>query len=92
MGLFSRFFQGESTRETAKRRLQLVLIHDRSDLSVETMEALRKDLIVVINRYLEIDEQHIELDLEREDSSVVLVANIPVRTVKRQPVNSGSGA
>jgi cell division topological specificity factor len=56
------------------------------------MEALRKDLIVVINRYLEIDEQHIELDLEREDSSVVLVANIPVRTVKRQPVNSGSRA
>lgn len=92
MGLFSRFFQGETARETAKRRLQLVLIHDRSDLSVETMEALRKDLIVVINRYLEIDEQHIELDLEREDSSVVLVANIPVRTVKRQSVNSGSRA
>ena len=92
MGLFSRFFQSETTRETAKRRLQLVLIHDRSDLSVETMEALRKDLIVVINRYLEIDEQHIELDLERENSSVVLVANIPVRTVKRQPVKTGNEA
>ena len=92
MGFFSRFFQGETARETAKRRLQLVLIHDRSDLSVETMEALRKDLITVINRYLEIDEQHIELELEREDSSVVLVANIPVRTVKRQHLFPGNEA
>lgn len=74
----------ENTGQTAKRRLQLVLIHDRSDISPELMENLRKDLIDVISNYLEIDDQHIELDLEKADRSVALVANIPVKNVRRR--------
>lgn len=78
----------ENTGQTAKRRLQLVLIHDRSDISPELMENLRKDLINVISNYLEIDDQHIELDLEKADRSVALVANIPVKNVRRNTQTS----
>ncbi|EHM09720.1 cell division topological specificity factor MinE [Thermanaerovibrio velox DSM 12556] len=84
MGLLNRLFGGSSNSGvTAKERLQLVLIHDRSDISQEMMENLRRDLISVISKYMEIDENKIELELEKEDRSVALVASIPVVNVRR---------
>lgn len=83
MGFLSRLLGKEPSGNTAKERLQLVLIHDRSDISREVMENLRQDIIAVIRKYMEIDESRIELELEKEDRSVALVANIPVVTVRR---------
>ena len=84
MGFLSNLFRGSSkTSKIAKDRLQVVLMHDRADISPELMESLRRDIIAVIKNYVDIDESRIELDLEREDSSVALVANIPVMTVRR---------
>lgn len=74
----------EKSKDTAKKRLQLVLIHDRTDISPEMMENLRKDLIGVISNYLDIEEDKIELDFSKEERSVALVANIPVKNVKRR--------
>jgi cell division topological specificity factor len=84
MGFFTNLFGAQKTGSIAKSRLQVVLVHDRSDISPEMMENLRRDIIAVIKNYVEIDENRIELDLERENSSVALVANIPVMTVRRQ--------
>ncbi|MDR3254836.1 MAG: cell division topological specificity factor MinE [Synergistaceae bacterium] len=89
MGLFTKFFGSQKSGKIARDRLQLVLVHDRSDISPEMMENLRRDIITVIKNYVEIDENRIELDLEREDSSVALVANIPVMTVRRQRGKAG---
>ena len=84
MNIFSRFFGQQDSRSVAKDRLQLVLIHDRSDISPQVMESLRRDIIDVISKYMDIDERHIDLQLEKEDSSVALVANIPVKNVRRR--------
>ncbi|MBL3593191.1 MAG: cell division topological specificity factor MinE [Synergistaceae bacterium] len=83
MSFFKKLFGVGQSRQTAKERLQLVLIHDRADISPEVMENLRRDLIAVISTYMEIDDSNIELDLEREDRSVALVASIPIRNVRR---------
>ena len=48
------------------------------------MERIRKDLIKVINNYMVINEEGIEMDLERDGRSVALVASIPVIEVKRK--------
>ncbi len=84
MGFLSNLFNRNRSSTVAKDRLQVVLMHDRTDLSPELMESLRKDIIEVIRNYVEIDETRIELELEREDRSVALVANIPVKTVRRR--------
>ena len=84
MGFLSNLFNRNKSSTVAKDRLQVVLMHDRTDLSPELMESLRKDIIEVIRNYVEIDENRIELELEREDRSVALVANIPVKTVRRR--------
>jgi len=83
MGFLNRFFQRDSARQSARERLQLVLIHDRADISPEMLERLREDLIRVISDYMVISEDGIELDLERDGNSVALVASIPVLEVKR---------
>jgi cell division topological specificity factor len=61
----------------------MVLMQDRADISPELMENMKRDIIKVIKNYVEIDEERIELELERENTSVALVANIPVMTVRR---------
>ena len=86
-GLLSRFFGRETevstSKNTAKERLRLVLVHDRLDVSEGVMEQLREDLIATIGRYMDIDREALEVSLSREDGGVALVANIPVKGMKR---------
>ena len=79
---------GNSSKSVAKERLRLVLVHDRSNVSPELMEALREDLIKVISNYMEIDKEAIEVSLSKEDGSVALVANIPVVRMKKRSATS----
>ena len=80
----SRLFGGsDGSKKQAKERLRLVLVHDRASLSPGLLEALKEDLIQVITKYLEIDEEGLEVNLDKSDDSVALIANIPVKNVKR---------
>jgi len=70
--------------ESAKERLQLVLIHDRTDLSPAELTSLKDELIQVISRHVEIDADAVQIDLEHDGRSQRLVADIPLRNVKRR--------
>ena len=91
--LLSRMFgsQPAGSKEIAKERLRLVLVHDRASVSPQLMEILKEDMIKVITNYMEIDEAEMEVNLTSTPSSVALVANIPVTRVKRSG-GSGNGA
>ncbi|MCQ2560144.1 MAG: cell division topological specificity factor MinE [Clostridia bacterium] len=71
-----------SSKNIAKDRLRLVLVHDRSDISPQVMQDLRKDLIEVISNYMEIDEKSLEVNFDHVENQVALVANIPVKRMK----------
>lgn len=74
-----------SSREIARDRLKVVLIHDRANVSPEVMEHLRDDIIKVISNYMEINQQDMEISLANDEDSVALVANIPVQKMKHSP-------
>ena len=82
-----RFFgfgkEEEASSKKAKERLKLVLVHDRASLSPEVLDNLKEDLIKVISTYLDIDDGAVEVNLNREDETIALVASIPVLKVKR---------
>ena len=73
-----------SSKDVGKSRLQLILINDRTGVSPEILDALRDDMFQIISKYFIVNEDDVEMSLEREEGSVALVANIPVLSMKRQ--------
>ena len=68
-----------ASADTARERLQLVLAHDRSDLNPELLDQMRKEILEVVSRYVEIDLSETDVSLETEDRVTALVANLPIR-------------
>ena len=68
----------ESSKDTATNRLKLVLMQDRSNLDGATMQKMREQLITVISKYIEIDKEALDLNLEADGDEIALMLNIPV--------------
>ncbi len=79
MDFLNRLF-GRSTDSAriAKERLQLVLAHDRTSISPETLQKLKDEIITVISRHIEIDRAHVDVTMSRSPRGNRLVADIPL--------------
>lgn len=66
----------------AKERLRLVLLSDQLSLAPDVVEALKKDLLAVISRYVTIDSAHADVTFEHRDKEVAMLANIPITGVR----------
>ncbi|NLZ48522.1 MAG: cell division topological specificity factor MinE [Clostridiales bacterium] len=86
MNLMKFFGGNKSSKDVAKDRLRLILINDRSSLSPEVLESIRREILEVISKYVEIDNSEVEIALTRTDDEEgnlpALVANIPIRKAK----------
>jgi cell division topological specificity factor len=82
------FRKKESSKDVAKERLKLVLIHDRSNVSPQFLEMVKGEIIKVIQNYMEIDEESLDIQLTKTNSEdgermvPALVANIPIKGMK----------
>lgn len=76
-----------ASKEKAKERLQLVLLQDRASVSPDFFEMMKKEIIEVIKKYIEIDEESLEVQLTRgfedgDEAGPALYANIPIKNIK----------
>ncbi len=80
MGFFDKITgrQQVGSKDIAKERLRLVLIHDRTDISPIMLEALKADLIAVISEHLDIDQSGIEISVSEGKGHSRLLATIPI--------------
>lgn len=85
MDFFSRVLGKEPapSKNIAKERLRLVLVHDRSSVSPQLLDSLKDDLLKVISGYMDIDKAGTQVTLNSNEKSVSLVANIPVIKINR---------
>jgi cell division topological specificity factor len=79
MNLFQKVGIGRSrSAQSAKERLQLVLIHDRAGISPGKLETMKDELIQVISRHIDIETDLVEITLTKERDQHRLVADIPL--------------
>ena len=81
--------RSEPSKETARHRLQLILVMDRVRLAPEYMEAMKQDIIEVVSKYLVVDKDSIEVDMRRSEESLMLVSNIQVKEVVKAYAGDG---
>ena len=72
----------ENTKDTACNRLKLVLMQDRVQMDPYIMQKMREEMIGILNKYLEIDNDALDLNLAGEGDSIALMFNIPVIRAK----------
>ncbi len=81
--LFSRPSRGSAT--AARERLQILLAHERAGLAgADFLPKLQREIIEVIRKYVEIDDQRVQIKLDREQNLSILEVNIELPTAARQ--------
>jgi cell division topological specificity factor len=73
-------FSGKSSREVAKGRLQLVLAHDRTGLEGGRLQEMREEIAKVIARYVQIDADDVEIDIETRSRETQLTVSSRIQT------------
>ena len=87
MGLMD-LFKKKSSGDVAKDRLKLLLVSDRASCSPEMMEKIKKEIIEVISKYMDIDTEGLDIQITQTESEAnngtvpALFANIPIRDIK----------
>lgn len=80
----------KASGNVAKERLKLVLVHDRSGLSPQQLDALKDELLQVIARYVDVDHDGVEISLAQQERENRLQADIPIRAATRQTRRAAS--
>lgn len=69
----------------AKERLQFILVHDRINLPPERLEAMKREILAVISKYVAVDDENVDIALQKRDRSPMLVAEIPITKTAEGP-------
>jgi cell division topological specificity factor len=77
-----RFIKQSDSKTIAKDRLQFVLVHDRANITPDTLDALKLDLIEVVSKYFDVDREALGIEVQRHKTTSALVVNLPFRRSK----------
>ena len=78
------------SKNKAKERLHLVLMQDRANVSADFLELMKQEIIDVIKKYIEVEENEIDVRLTNKENgdgtngAPALYANIPILNIKNE--------
>lgn len=81
------------SKDAAKERLHLVLMQDRANVSADFLDLMKQEIIEVIKKYIEVDENAIDVRLTNKanadgtNGAPALYANIPIMSIKEEAKN-----
>ncbi|MBP3707489.1 MAG: cell division topological specificity factor MinE [Clostridia bacterium] len=79
-----------SSSDAAKERLHLVLMQDRANVSIDFLDLMKQEIIDVIKKYIDIDENSMDVRLTNQinedgtNGAPILYANIPIVAIKNE--------
>lgn len=84
---YQKVFGKTSSKDIAKERLKLVLLHDRMDISPQLLDQLKNEIVEVLSKYIEIDEDATDVEVTRikedlDETMSALIVNIPILSVR----------
>ena len=88
--MFKFLHRKPSPKEVAKSRLELMLIHDRGDLSPKLLDMIKSEILDIIKKYINIDMSDVRLNIIKTfdningESFPSLIANIPIKSNKQK--------
>ena len=82
LGFFRQAEEEEKSKDVACNRLRVVLMQDRTNLTPQLLERMRGELVELLSKYLEMDKEALELNLEQEGDQMALMLSIPVIRAK----------
>jgi len=82
------FSSKSSSKDLAKDRLRMVLMHDRVNCSPDLLEMIKNDILKVLAKYVDINDMELDMQISQEVSDTnepvsVLCANIPIKNMRR---------
>ena len=69
------------SKDDAKARLKVLLVHDQVDLTAAQLEKMKGEIMEVIARYVEVEDEGVQFRLDKDDGTIALVSSVPVRRV-----------
>jgi cell division topological specificity factor len=87
MGLLALFRRNPPTASVAKERLRIIVAQERSARGggPDYLPLLRRELLEVIRKYVNVDPEEVQVNLEREDGHEVLELSVALPGVKQPP-------
>ena len=77
MGLLALFRKSPSSASIAKERLRIIVAQERSARgSPDYLTLLRRELLEVIKKYVNVDPSAVQVNVEREDGHEVLELSV----------------
>lgn len=71
-----------TSRTKVKQRLKFILAHDRAAISPQIFEQMRREIMQVVSKYVELEEENIEINLESDRDLTAVIANLPIRAIR----------
>jgi len=83
------FSSKSSSKDVAKDRLRMVLMHDRVNCSPDLLEMIKNDILVVLAKYVDIGDMDLDMQISQEMSDTnepvsILSANIPIKNMRKR--------
>ena len=84
LSFFNKTDEKSNAKDVACNRLKLVLMQDRTNLTPAIMDRMRRELIELLSKYMELDRELLDLNFEHEDEQMALMLSIPVIRAKSE--------
>ncbi len=69
----------KNSAQQAKERLQMVLVHERGrEDGPDFLPQMRKEILEVISKYIDIDQDKLQIHVDRTDGYEVLELNVVI--------------